>query len=344
MTLVAVLALVASACGRGGGDNATTTTKRETTTTADPRVPAPLSGRLIDPAEAARPVVMVKVDNSPNGRPQAGIDKADLLVEEMVEGSVTRFIAFFHSDDTDLVGPIRSIRTTDPNIVAPFGGVFVFSDGVPRVVNLIKSVPVTGVYEMLGAAPFKYPSGRQRPYKTFASTERLRQEAPSGAKAPPALVLFQAPGDEAVGASATPAEKVTVVFGSRTTAGLEWSENTGAWLRSTNGTSHLTADGTRLGFTSAIIQYVTYVSAGYRDAAGSVVEEAKVVGTGEGIALINGQQFPIKWSKASPTAVTTYTDSAGSPLRLPVGPVLIMLPRSGSQTSITAPTTSTTQP
>lgn len=336
------VAVVAGACGRGGGDAApTTTARRETTTTADPRVPDPLSGRLVDAAVAGRAAVSVKVDNSDKGRPQAGVDKADLVFEEMVEGSVTRFVAVFHSEDADLVGPIRSMRPSDPAIVAALGGVFVFSDGVPQVVRRLQGLPVKGVYEMQGAAPFTYPSGRQRPYKTFATTERLRKEA-GDAAAPPSFGPFLGQGEAFTAPGATPAAKATVAFGPRTSAGFDWDPASGTWLRSTNGVAHTLGDGTRLAFTTVIVQYVRYVSAGYNDSAGSRVEEAQVVGSGEGVALAGGQQVPIRWSKASATAMTKFTDTAGAPLRLPAGRVLVLLPPVGAATSISAPPPSTT--
>jgi hypothetical protein len=132
--------LLFSACGGGKKDLPQATKKaadlvadedaQKTTTTEAPKSPAPLSGLPVDPEAAARSAVSVKVDNSPDGRPQAGLDKADLVYEEKVEGGVTRFIAIFQSRDSELVGPIRSLRTTDPSVVSAFGGVFAFSDGV----------------------------------------------------------------------------------------------------------------------------------------------------------------------------------------------------------------------
>lgn len=337
------LALLGAACGGNKSDDkAAVTTVKRTTTTVDLRVPAPLTGVLVDPDKAARPVVAVKVDNSPSGRPQAGIEHADVLFEEMVEGGVTRFVALFHSADVDLVGPIRSMRPSDSAIVAAFGGVFAFSDGVPQVVNRLRGIPVVGVYEMQGAGPFTYPSGRQRPYKTFASTDRLRKEAAKNAAAPPALVGFLATGEAFVAPDAGAVAKASVVFGGKTVVEVTWDAEKAAWLRSTNGSPHTVSSGDRLSFTSVIVQYVRYVSAGYNDSAGSRVEEAQTVGAGEGLALVDGKQVKIRWSKPSLTAPTVYTDLAGAALRLPPGRTLILLPPVGSATTVSAPVPSTT--
>jgi len=134
-----------------------------TTTTEEPKSPAPLSGRPVAGEVARRPAVTVKVDNSRDGRPQAGLDKADVIFEEKVEGGVTRFVSVFHSEDSELVGPIRSLRTTDPDIVSPLGGVFVFSDGVAVSLRRLKGAPVKVISERGDAGAFTYPKGRRRP-------------------------------------------------------------------------------------------------------------------------------------------------------------------------------------
>jgi len=132
--VAAALALIASACGGGGSEAATpkrTTTTAATTTTVAVPV-APLTG-LADPGGASltRPALSVKVENTDAARPQAGIDQADVLYEEVVEGGITRFVAIFNSTVPDVIGPVRSVRQEDPDIVWPLGGIFAYS-GVRR--------------------------------------------------------------------------------------------------------------------------------------------------------------------------------------------------------------------
>src|SRR5690348_9771369 len=84
---------------------------------------APLTG-LPDPGGVAnhRPAITVKINNT-DARPQAGIDQADVVYEEVVEGGITRLAAIFNSHAPDKVGPVRSVRRTDQSIVWPVGGV-----------------------------------------------------------------------------------------------------------------------------------------------------------------------------------------------------------------------------
>ena len=144
--LVATLALFLTACGGGGSKSAvpkrTTTTVPATTTTVAPPT-APLTG-LPDPtgASRARPVLSVKVENTPDARPQAGIDQADVVYEEVVEGNITRFLAMFNSTVPAVIGPVRSVRQEDPDIVWPVGGIFAYSGGAAVNVDAINAAPL----------------------------------------------------------------------------------------------------------------------------------------------------------------------------------------------------------
>ena len=334
IALSLLLALVAGGCSSGGGDDGagpTTTVEETTTTTEPPRVAAPLAGTLIAPETAARPVVSIKVDNTEAARPQAGLGQADLLYEARVEGGNSRMVAVFHSQDSELVGPIRSVRTSDGPIVAPFGGVFAFSDGVDGVVNGVRALPVKTVYEMLGGAPFIYPPGRNRPLKTFAATTRLREEAATGA-APPKAFEFRGDGEPLSGAA--PAAKASFAFGQRSVVVFDFDAASNRWLRTSNGTPHTLEGGARLGFANVILQTVPYRSAGYRDSAGSVVDEAVSVGSGDAILLSGGAQLKVRWTKASTTATTQFTDAAGAPVKLATGSTWIGLVPAGIAVTI----------
>ncbi|HEX4902335.1 MAG TPA: DUF3048 domain-containing protein, partial [Acidimicrobiales bacterium] len=162
--VVVVIAAIALA---GGGDDepaATTTTTSTTTSTTTTTAPAetgyPLTGLPIDdPARAARPVLAVKIDNAEprrgrGGRPQAGINAADVVYEEMVEGSVTRFLALFHSTDADPVGPVRSARTTDLLLMGPLNRpLFAWSGANAGVAGAVRGAPVVDIgYDVASGA------------------------------------------------------------------------------------------------------------------------------------------------------------------------------------------------
>ena len=323
-------ALIAGACGGGdddgdegasgggGGDDSTTTT-------AAP-VPAPLTGLVLeDGAVANRPAITVKVDNGPQGRPQSGIDKADILIEEKVEGGITRFLAVFHSQDSELVGPVRSVRSTDPELVAALGGVFAFAGGIPEFERQARQQPVTVVSESVSAEGFQYPASKRRPFKTYTDTAKLRSMARDHDKPPPRFFEFLAPGEAFAAAGAAPAASAAVSFG-RTGFTVDYDATAGVWKRSTDGSPHAIENGPQLAFTNVIIQRTSYRATPFKDPSGARVDEAVVVGSGDAVLLSQGKQAAVKWNKASGTAVTTYTDSAGAPVKLPPGRTLVALP------------------
>lgn len=331
VSTLAAFTLVAGACGGGGGDSAkdgdsgAKAGAGATTTTAAP-VPSPLTGVILsDGAVASRPAVVVKVDNGPEARPQSGIDKADVLIEEKVEGGISRFLSVFHSEDAALVGPVRSVRSTDPGLVAQFGGVFAFAGGIPAFETLARAQPVTVVSERVSKDGFIYPPGKKRPRATYTSTDKLQALAKDHTDPPPKLFDFLPAGGTFAAAGATPAASASVTY-SRTSFTVDYDAASNTWKRSTDGKPHMTEGGGQLAFTNVIIQRTSYTPTSFKDPSGTVVDEATVIGEGDAIVLSQGKQAAIKWKKASATSVTTYTDSAGAPVKLLPGKTLVALP------------------
>ncbi|HVM06751.1 MAG TPA: DUF3048 domain-containing protein [Acidimicrobiales bacterium] len=334
-TTAAAVVVMAAACGGGGGGGETADeTRPETTTTTTP-VPAPLTGVILtDGNVAKRPAINIKIDNGPQGRPQAGIDKADVLIEEKVEGGITRFVAVFHSEDADPVGPVRSVRSTDIALVTAIGGVFVFAGGIPEFERQARALPLTVVSESVSADGFKYPADKRRPYKTYTDTATLRSMAKDHDEPPPALFDFLGTGEVFNPAGVVPATSADVPYG-RTAFKVEFDVASNTWKRSTDGRPHATAGGGQLAFANVIIQRTSYRPTPFKDPAGSVVDEAVVVGSGDAVILSQGRQVPARWTKPSANAVTTYTDAVGNPIKLTPGRTLIALPPADAAISVT---------
>lgn len=335
--LVVAVALVAASCS-SSGEAATTTTKRSTTTTEPvPIAFTPLTGEpLFEAGIAERPAVTIKVDNTGKGRPQAGIDDADIIIEERVEGGTVRFLAVFQSREAESVGPIRSVRSSDPPIVEAFGGVFVYSGGIPAFDRAAKALPLTTVTESNRADAFHYRSDRQRPFKTYTSTDKARSYAAEGAGPPAPFTTFLEEGQSFAPAGAEPAVGLQVRFGSRTTGEFDYDPSEKVWNRSSDGTPHVVADGDRLAVTNVIVQFVPYQNTGQRDQSGSQVDEAAVVGAGDAWIFSEGKVVKGRWSKAEASAMTVFTDAAGNPVALPRGKTWVSLPPVGAPVTVTS--------
>ena len=149
---------------------------------------APLTG-LPDPGGAAltRPALTVKIENTPEALPQWGINQADVVYEEIVNGGITRLAAIFNSQAPAKIGPVRSVRPTDTQVVWPLGGIFAFSGGAPYAIDSIETAPVKLIDESsAGTAMFRDPD-LEAPHNLFAIGSALF--AFKGTPTPPPALL-----------------------------------------------------------------------------------------------------------------------------------------------------------
>ena len=317
-----VLALTA-ACG-GGGDKGDRGQANRPPQEAPPTTLAssgffPLSGLPItDPAKAARPAVAVKIDNNAAARPQAGLDQADVIYEEFTEG-ITRFVVVFHSNDAPTVGPVRSVRPADANIVKPLGGPLVFSGGSPAVLNTVQGAGVRSVTEN-ATDTLRRRSGRRAPHNLYTSTELMFRKAGAGS-APPALGPFLRQGEQYAPAGVAQVANLTLAPAPGVRAAYTWDPGSTSWKRSTDGRPHLLEGGAQIAPRNIIVQYTPYA----QFAADRKVRYPEVVGSGDALIYVAGTQVKARWTKSGPGGVTTYVDSAGKPVPLAPGQTWVHL-------------------
>ena len=335
--LVVSLALLA-ACSGGGkkkDEASSTSTTVEATTTTAPAV-SPLTGLPVTDAEAeARPALVVKIDNvEPKARPQVGLNVADVVFEERVEGSVTRLLAIFHSTNTGPVGPVRSARTSDLGVVnalhRPF---FAWSGANDTFAKRIREAPLTDVGYDRATSQYKRASDRHAPDNLMLlDTKAIRAlDASDGASPPPALFTYRTAGQAP--AHLEPVGTVTVSYGtSAGAAPVTYTWNGTGWARTQKGTPHVDVAGLQVAPPNVIIQFVQYASSGTNDQFGVPIPEAQLVGQGDAWVLTAGGLVAAHWSKPSLSDVTTYTDVDGQPIGLTPGRTWVALPTPGGAT------------
>jgi hypothetical protein len=184
------LILVVTACGGGKkaaspppsttASTKTVATAATTTTVPPPPPVAPLTGVLEpDAGKRNRVAIVVKIDNVDPARPQSGLDAADVVFEEMVEGKVTRLIAVFQSTDAPRIGPVRSTRTTDIDVVAALNHpLYSYSGGNANYVAQLRASPVVDVGADTFAAPYIRSGPHPQPHNLYTSTAGLLALAP----------------------------------------------------------------------------------------------------------------------------------------------------------------------
>lgn len=306
-----------------------------TVVTTRPNVPAPpttaaspLTGLPMDIKRSRRPVLVVKIDNAPMARPQSGLNQADVVFEEGVEGGITRFAALFHSDESKPVGPVRSARTTDIKVLSALRHpLFAYSGANATFQRSVHAAPLVDVG--VDAHPDRYhrDSSRPSPYNLFSDTTGLFDLAPDNAVPPPALFSFRSPGAAPSGPGATAVSRARVWWqaSKMTEAIWEWDATAKGWRRTQNGEVHVDAGGRQVTPANVVVQFVTYRDTGQVDSTGTAVPEADVVGSGDAWVLTGGMLIPCRWSKASDTDITRYTDSSGAEVQLARGKTWVEL-------------------
>jgi hypothetical protein len=340
--VLVALALLAG-CGGGGKKaaptTASTTTTLATTTTAPPPV-YPLTGLpATDPAKLTRPALVVKIDNadgagSNSARPQIGLNQADVVYEEMVEGSVTRLAAVFHSDDSDPVGPVRSARTTDIAVFTPLNRpLYAWSGANTDFAAIIRSSALidVGYDAQPGSYQRRNDNGHVAPHNLYSSTPELFALAPPDAQPPSPLFVYRAASDP-MGAGAAPVGSVNLQFGGGAgSAPVDWSWDapSSSFTRAQKGTPDVDENGAQMTAQNVVIEFVGYHNTGYVDPSGAPVPEGDLVGSGECWILTNGAIVKGTWTKPTTEAITTYTDAAGAPIKLTPGRTWVELPPVG---------------
>ena len=137
---------------------------------------SPFTGLEISPElwlKRPRRVIAFKIDNNLNARPQSGLQEADLIMEILVEGGMTRFLAFFMDKTSTYLGPIRSARPTDPTLIRPYGGILVVSGATAGLIPTIRELGVPVLEEQLSPIMFRI-NNREAPHNLYADTELVR--------------------------------------------------------------------------------------------------------------------------------------------------------------------------
>ncbi len=273
-----------------------------------------------------RPALAVKIDNVDAARPQSNIEHADVIYEEMVEGNLTRLIAVFHSTVPATVGPVRSIRTTDIDILDQLNTPLLAASGANTgVLAAVASADLVNVNALVVGSAYYREGSRRAPHNLYASTLGLYLGAPSQGGVPPALFEFRQPRTTPTGGVA--ASGVAIAFG-RADIEFAWSATAKGWVRSQNGSTHTTAAGTTLAPANVVVLEVPYgVSA-----ADANSPEAETVGSGTAYVFSAGQRVTGTWSRTDSSDPIRLLDANGADIALTRGQTFVELAPAGSIT------------
>ena len=283
-----------------------------------------ITGRPIaNPNVNNTPALVVKIDNVPRARPQTAINDADIVYVELVEGGVTRYAAVFHSENPGTVGPVRSMRTTDINLLRPLNEPLFANSGANNfTTNAVNASPLVNIGAATGSGGAYFRNnGRPAPHNLFSTTQALRNAGGNRGGVPPVVFAPRRPGTLLPNES-QPTNGVRVNYPNTS---VEYAWNGSGWARSQDGAATVDTAGVRTAPETVIVQFTPY---GVSPAdAGS--PEAQLIGSGDAWIFTEGELIQGTWIKNRPLAVTQYRDADNRPIELLAGRVWIELPEPG---------------
>jgi hypothetical protein len=288
----------------------------------------PLTGLKVPSNKTAtldHPVLVTKMDNTISSSPQIGLSHADMVVEELVEGGLTRLAAFFYSDVPTNVGPVRSMRASDIDIVSPVHPSIVTSGAASRTIALIHGAQIPFYGE--GAKGMYRSTTRLAPYNLFvrlnqvAATSKLKKAA-----TPPDYFTWGSEKDFPKGQKAT---SIAAQFsGGHTT---EWTYTNGSY----HNTNSNAPAGDQFPASTVLVLRVKEGLAGYLDPAGNPVPRTLLTGKGKAMMFHDGRMVGATWHKGKPGSPITFTTRKGR-LKVPAGHTWIeLVPINGGNVTFT---------
>jgi hypothetical protein len=315
--------LVLAGCGGGGKTDSEPTkvpdaqkTSGGTTLTQI----SPMTGLKVRGGLPNHTVMVVKIDNTFNSEPQVGLGDADMVVEELVEGGITRLATMFYSQLPPVVGPVRSARASDIGVIKPANAVLVASGAATRTQGRLRDAGIAMHFE--GSVGMYRDGSRHAPYNLFMRLPRFVTSLKDSARPTQNYLPW---GSESDFTGVSPATNIAVRFSNSSTTRFRYSAGARKYV---NTNSHASSSDHFLADTVLVLR-VREGNAGYHDPAGNPVPEAKFFGSGSALLFHHGQVVRGSWSKAKPTSALTLRTTSGT-LKVPGGHVWIeLMPAAG---------------
>ncbi|MFI2374725.1 DUF3048 domain-containing protein [Streptomyces sp. NPDC018964] len=274
-----------------------------------------------DDGRGGPPVLAVKIDNAPAARPQTGVDAADVVYTEQVEGGTSRLIAVYATELPESVGPVRSARESDLELLRQFDRpVLAHSGAQSKLLPRIERAPLESVTPGSEPGAYTRAPGRPAPHNLYLRPERLMDERPGEAALTTGFRFGRSPAD------GEPRSELTVRYPA-TRFTFTWSGARDRWLVSMDGAPALTAEGERLAPATVVVQYVTVRPSGFRDFLGNTTPYTETVGSGEATVLRDGRAYEVDWSRPAAEDGTSFTTGAGERMTFARGQVWVVYAR-----------------
>ncbi|MFJ7200604.1 MULTISPECIES: DUF3048 domain-containing protein [unclassified Streptomyces] len=270
-------------------------------------------------ATARAQVLAVKVDNVGPARPQTGLDKADIVYVEQVEAGLSRILAAYSSRLPSVVGPVRSARESDLELLRQFERpTLAFSGAQSKLLPAIAAAPLAPLSPAADPDVFFRGGDHAAPHNLYLRPARASHTT-TGVNAAEDIGLRFAgavPGGRSVATRTVRYPAASFAF--------TWSAERGRWLVSMDGAPARTAGGARLGAADVVVQYVTVRPSRFQDRWGSTSPYTETVGSGSALVLRDGKEYDVRWSRPTAGSTTSFTTRDGGRMTFAPGQVWVV--------------------
>lgn len=268
---------------------------------------------------------VVKVDNTSSAAPQLGLDDADMIVQELVEGGITRLAVFYYSHIPDRVGPVRSMRASDVGITQPANAFIVASGAAGKTMMVLNEAGINRITE--GAAGFYRSSERSAPYNLMMHMPSLVQNIAREWSPPSRPYLAFGPASRFDGR--TTVHGVTATFSGAHSD--QWRLVGDTWVR----TNSYALSGHDFSVDNILVLRVRVGDAGYLDPGGNPVPETFFYGSGDATLIHGDRAVEGTWQKRGTRGAVTLHSADGTPITVPTGHTFIeLIPADGGSLTL----------
>lgn len=247
---------------------------------------------MVKEEKALAGAFMVSIDNNGPARPQSGLDKADRVYEIIAEGGITRFLAIFHSQEAEKIGPVRSARYYFTYIVKGHNLPFAHAGGSTQALNLIRELKLKDLDEIYNAGGYFFRTkDRKMPYNLYTSTELLTK----GSEAKNYKLLPLKPLEQGIVSGGEDTNEIDIIYNKIEKylykVSYQWDGQ--RYQRYINGSPHKTLEGNEIYTENVIV-----LAAKTRDVVTDQLRsEVDLIGKGEALFFTDGKVYKGSWEK-----------------------------------------------
>lgn len=289
-------------------------TTEKPTPTPEKKPVSPLTGNEITTEQAQRPVTAIMIENSPDARPQSGLNQAGVVFEAVAEGGITRFLALYQESAPGLVGPVRSLRPYYVDWLAAFNASVAHVGGSAKALSEVRNGSYRDIDQFFNAGSYWRASDRYAPHNVYTNFEKLDALNASKGYKHSEFTGFARKADEPSSAPNATAIQVNI-SGALYNSTYAYEKDSNSYVRSQGGEPHLDREEGQIKPKVVVVlkmKEITVMEDGYR-------QSLESVGSGEAWIFQDGVVTHANWHKPTRSAQITFTNDAGAAVKLNAG-------------------------